>query len=64
MQGLCGANCRHNYMPFIPGVSTRTYTPEQLEKLRAEEKETKIFGTKEYTTYEATQQQRALERQM
>ena len=32
VDGLCGANCRHNYMAFVPGVSVRTYTDEQLPK--------------------------------
>ncbi|MGN1134456.1 MAG: phage minor capsid protein [Oscillospiraceae bacterium] len=26
--GLCGANCYHDYYPFIPGISERTYTDE------------------------------------
>ena len=33
VEGLCGANCRHSYLAFIPGVSVRTYTPEQLRNL-------------------------------
>ena len=32
VDGLCGANCRHSYYPFIPGVSIRKYTDEQLEE--------------------------------
>ena len=28
--GLCGWNCRHDYYPFIPGVSERLYSDEWL----------------------------------
>jgi hypothetical protein len=31
--GLLGWNCRHSYYPFIPGISKRTYTDEQLEEI-------------------------------
>ena len=31
--GLCGANCYHDYLPFIPGVSARTYTDEHLQEM-------------------------------
>ena len=56
--GLMGANCRHSYFPFIPGVSERTYTEEQLKNIDPEPFEYK--GLK-YTYYEATQKQRQLE---
>lgn len=56
--GLMGANCKHSYFPFIPGVSERTYTAEQLENIDPEPFEYK--GLK-YTYYEATQKQRQLE---
>ena len=62
--GLCGCNCYHDYYPFIPGLSERAYTDEELEKLNSEENTPKEYHGKEYTAYEATQRQRALERNM
>lgn len=60
--GLCGANCYHDYRPFIPGISVRTYTDEELDEMIAKENEKRLYNGKEYTTYEALQQQRYLER--
>ena len=57
--GILGANCRHNYTPFIPGVMERTYTDEELANIDPPDFE--YEGVK-YTHYEATQQQRAIER--
>ncbi|MBO5179283.1 MAG: minor capsid protein [Clostridia bacterium] len=62
--GLCGANCRHSYYPFIPGISERTYTDEELKQWAEEENTPKKYGEKEYTAYEASQEQRRLERLM
>lgn len=59
--GLMGWNCYHSYYPFIPGVSKRTYTDEQLDALNAAENKPKVYNGKEYTTYEASQRQRKLE---
>lgn len=59
--GLCGANCYHQYNAFIPGVSVRAYTDEQLDRMNAEENRKKTYDGKEYTTYEALQQQRNME---
>jgi len=59
--GLCGWNCYHSYWPFIPGVSKRQWTDEELEKMNAKENIPKKYKGKEYTTYEATQRQRKLE---
>ena len=61
VDGLCGANCRHTFYPFIPGISVRTYTDEQLEELNKQENEKKEYNGKEYNKYEATQYQRRLE---
>ena len=61
VMGLCGANCYHSYNAFIPGVSVRTYTDEQLKQMNAQENQPKEFNGKEYTTYEALQKQRKLE---
>lgn len=60
--GLCGANCYHTYRPFIPGVSVRTYTDDELDEMIKQENTKKMYNGKEYTTYEALQQQRYLER--
>ena len=62
--GLHGANCYHDYNPFIPGISARTYTDEQLAQMMEEENTPKKYLGKEYTTYQALQQQRQMERNM
>ena len=62
--GLNGANCYHDYLPFILGVSVRTYTDDQLEQMMQEENTPKVYNGKEYTTYEALQQQRKMETAM
>lgn len=62
--GLCGANCYHDYLPFIPGVSVRTYTDEQLQEMIDEENTPKEYYGKQYTTYEALQEQRRREREI
>lgn len=62
--GLCGANCYHDYYPFIPGISERTYTDEELAKMNREENTPKEFAGKLYTKYEALQRQRRLETTM
>lgn len=61
--GLCGWNCYHDYRPFPPG-SVRTYTDEQLESMMEQENAPKEYNGKQYTTYEALQQQRKMERTM
>lgn len=61
--GLKGANCYHDYKPFPPG-SIRTYTDEQLKQMMKEENTSKVYNGKQYTTYEALQQQRKMERGM
>lgn len=60
--GLKGANCRHDFHPFIPGVDKRMYTDEELERLNEEELTPKTWNGREYTAYEATQKQRSMER--
>lgn len=59
--GLHGANCYHDYTAFVPGVSVRNYTDEELDQMMAEENTPKSYNGKEYTTYEALQEQRRLE---
>lgn len=60
--GLHGANCYHDYNPFVPGASVRTYTDEQLDRMIEEENTPKEYQGKAYTTYTALQEQRRLER--
>ena len=62
--GLLGANCYHDYYPFIPGISERMYSDEWLDEMNKEENTPKTFMGKEYTAYEARQRQRYLERCM
>ena len=59
--GLEGANCRHMHFPFIEGISERTYTDEELKNI---DRPPFKYQGKEYTAYEATQTQRALEREI
>ena len=61
--GLCGWNCYHDYQAFPPG-SIRTYTDEQLEQMIKEDNTPKEYKGKKYTTYEALQKQRYMERCM
>lgn len=62
--GLKGANCYHDYNAFIPGVSVRSYTDKQLKQMMKEENTPKTYNGKQYTTYEALQQQRRMESAM
>ena len=62
--GLCGANCYHTYWPFIPGVDKPVYSADELERMRAQDQQTRTYQGREYTPYEATQAQRDLERRM
>lgn len=64
VQGLCGANCYHDYSPVIPGVSEPTYTDEELEEMNRQEKEPVEYNGRKYTKYEALQRQRRLETTM
>lgn len=62
--GLCGWNCRHDYYPFIPGISERLYTDEWLAEQNKKEDQTKEWMGKEYNAYEQTQKQRQMETAM
>jgi len=64
VSGLKGANCYHDYLPFVKGASVRTYTDEQLDQMAAAENTPKKYQGKEYTAYEAKQRQRQLETTM
>ena len=59
--GLAGYGCRHTYYPFIPGVSERLYTDEQLDAMNEKENTPKEWDGKMYTSYEASQRQRRME---
>lgn len=61
--GLHGANCYHDYRAF-PSGSIRTYTDEQLDQMLEKENTPKEYNGKQYTTYEALQQQRKMETAM
>ena len=58
--GFKGVNCRHDWYPYMEG-SARTYTQEQLD---AWENEKVTYNGKEYSKYDATQLQRAMERRI
>lgn len=62
--GLNGWNCYHTYYPFIPGISERNYTDEELDRMIEEENTPKTWDGKQYTTYGLTQKQREMERTM
>lgn len=64
VDGLCGANCKHSYFAFVDGVSVRTYTPEQLREMEANEQVARSYQGKIYNAYEAQQRQRTLETRM
>lgn len=61
VDGLCGANCRHRRNVFIPGVMEPTYSKAQLEDMKADKHVIEYEGRK-YDRYQATQQQRKIER--
>jgi hypothetical protein len=55
-------NCGHAAYPIIMGISTPQYTAEELKKFRENNQAGITYQGKRYAGYEATQQQRALER--
>ncbi|HWQ76564.1 MAG TPA: phage minor capsid protein [Syntrophomonas sp.] len=57
--GLCGWNCHHSFQSYIEGVSDPAYTQAELDDMNAEKYE---YNGKKMTEYEATQQQRHIER--
>ena len=58
--GFKGINCRHDWHPYYPG-STRTYSNKELKKMNNKKVE---YNGKKISIYEATQRQRAIERQI
>lgn len=59
--GFKGAGCRHDWLPFIEGVSTRAYTDKQLDEYR---ERTVTYNGEEIPQYEAEQKQHAMERKL
>lgn len=58
VDGFKGANCRHDWYPFIEGISVRAYTDAELRNI--DPKPITYEGVK-YDAYAATQMQRKLE---
>lgn len=59
VDGLKGANCRHDFFPVIEGIDVPLYTKEELANIDPPPFE---YNGKRYTYYEATQKQRSMER--
>ena len=57
--GLCGWNCRHSFYPYFEGLSEPAYTKESLDDMAAA---TVFYNGEELTQYDASQRQRAIER--
>lgn len=55
-------NCGHAAFPILLGVSVPLYTEAELARLREENARGIRYEGKQYTLYQATQKQRALER--
>jgi hypothetical protein len=53
--------CLHFKFSILLGISRPIYSDEQLEQMKAEDKQTFEFEGKEYTRYEASQLQRKIE---
>lgn len=62
--GLHGANCYHDYYPFVKGVSERMYSDEWIQEQNQKESRKRIWQGKEYDTYGLTQKQRQMETAM
>lgn len=61
IRGIGGANCRHKWYPFVPGIMERSYTDKELANI---DPPPFTFEGKEYSAYEATQMQRQIETAM
>lgn len=61
IDGLMGINCRHTFYPFFEGISENAYKESDVAKM---EEERVTYNGKEMTVYEASQQQRAMEREV
>lgn len=57
--GLCGANCRHSFHPYWPGISEPAYTKNMLQDYNIPKHE---YNGKLLTEYESDQLMRQMER--
>lgn len=60
--GLCGFNCRHSFHPFDPRYDKPIYTSSQLETIN--DAEVTLPGGQKVKTYQASQMQREMERNL
>lgn len=60
-EGLKGWNCRHDFFPYIEGVSEEEYSNKVLKKMEAKKY---TYNGQKINEYEATQKQRYIERQI
>lgn len=61
VRGFAGANCRHNWHPFWPGISKPAYTQEMLDEYNRPKFP---YNGQLLTEEQADRRQRALERQI
>jgi hypothetical protein len=59
--GLMGYNCRHSFYPFFPGISQNAYEQATLDEYADR---TVTYNKQEMSFYEATQEQRGIERKI
>lgn len=59
--GLGGWNCRHSFFPFFKGLSRQNYSLQELHKMN---RQTVSYNGRELPLYDATQMQRANEREI
>jgi SpoVK/Ycf46/Vps4 family AAA+-type ATPase len=60
-EGLLGWNCRHTFFPFFKGISENAYSEATLDDYADK---TVTYNGRDMTAYEATQKQRAIEREI
>lgn len=61
--GILGANCSHEFWPYIEGISEPTYSQKELDEMKGENHKF-TFDEKEYDGYSSTQMQRRIEREI
>jgi len=59
--GLNGINCRHSWFPFFEGISQNAYDQATLDSYASK---TVTFRDRKLSYYEATQEQRSIERRI
>lgn len=62
--GIGGWNCRHSFYSYIDGVMEPTYSKSKLDSMKSENRPKITYDGKTYDTYQATQQQRRIEREI